>query len=132
MNLHQANVVELAACAERTSTLTGSGVEIRDFDGVAQVILMSSAATAGTTPTLNVKLQECDTVGGSYTDVAGATFSEVTDAADACQMIAIKPGELKPFIKVIGTIAGTSTPTFQFGVVLVGTLHAGRNASQDV
>ena len=68
----------------------------------------------------------------SYTDVSGATFSQVTDAADACQMVAIKPDELKEYIRVIGTIGGTSTPTFGFSVVAVTELESGRNASQDV
>lgn len=132
MNLNQANVVELAALAERTSTLTGTGIDISNYDGVAQLVLTSSAATAGTNPTLNVKVQESDVFGSGYDDVPGAEFAEVTDAADDCEMIAIKTGELKRYIRIIGTIAGTSTPTFQFGVVMLGTLHAGRNASQAV
>lgn len=132
MNLAQANVVELAPNAVRTSTLTGTAVDTRALDGVAQVVLVSSAATAGTDPTLDVKLTHCDTSGGSYTDVTDATFAQVTDAADSTQMIAVKTGELKRYVKVVGTIGGTSTPTFGFGVVLVGCNHAGRNSSQSV
>lgn len=132
MRIEQANVVELAANAERTSTLTATGVDVKDYDGTVQLILMSTAATAGTNPTLNVKIQESDAVGSGYEDVSGAAFAEVTDAADVTEMISLKIGELKRYIRVVGTIAGTSTPTFAFGVCMVGCLHAGRNASQAV
>lgn len=132
MNLLQANVVELAANAVRTSTLTATGVDVSDFDGPVQVILHTSAATVGTDPTLNVKIQESDTVGSGYTDVTGATFAEVTDAADSTEMIAFQIGARKKFLRVVGTIGGTSTPTFGFGVVMIGHKHAGRNSSQAV
>lgn len=117
------SVIELAASAVRTSTLTATGVDVSGYTGPINVVLMSSAATAGTTPTLNVKLQESDTIGSGYTDVSGATFTEVTDAADATEMITIKNvDELKKYVRVVGTIGGTSTPTFGFGVVAVGRL----------
>lgn len=132
MNLIQANVVELAANAVRTSTLTATGVDISGYSGPAHIILQSSAATAGTAPTLNVTLQECDTVDGSYEAISGAAFAEVTDAADSTQMITIKPDELKKYIQVLGTVAGTNTPTFGFGVSMVAVLQSGRNASQAV
>jgi len=132
MKIEQANVVELIPAAVRTSTVTGSAVDTRALDGVCQIVLMSSAATAGTSPTLNVKLTHCATSGGSYTDVTGATFAQVTNAADSTQMIAVKAGELERYVKAVGTIGGTSTPTFGFGVALVGMNHAGRNASQAV
>jgi hypothetical protein len=131
MDLIRANVVELVANAVRTSTLTPTGIDISDYSGPAQIILQSSAKTAGTDPTLNVKVQECATVGGTYTDVVGAVFAEVT-TADSTEMIAIKPDEQEPFMRVLCTIGGTSTPTFGFSVVMLATLDAGRNASQAV
>lgn len=132
MDLLQANVVELSAVAESTSTRTATGVDISKLSGPIQIILASSAATAGTTPSLNVKIQESDSSGSGYTDVSGATFTEVTDAADLTEMIALQADELKQYIRVVGTIAGTSTPTFQFGVVAVACNKAGRNSSQAV
>jgi hypothetical protein len=132
MNLTQANVLELAGNAVRTSTLTGTGVDVSELAGVVQVVLQSSAATSGTTPTLDVKLQESSTLGGSYTDIVGATFAQVTDAADSTEMIAVKIDAVKSFVRVVGTIDGTATPTFGFGVALVGVNQAGRNSSQAV
>jgi hypothetical protein len=132
MNISQMNIVELAANAVRTSTLTATGVDLTAFSGPCHVILQSSAATAGTTPTLNVKLQDCDTVGGTYADITGAVFAEVDDTPDSTQMITINPDHLKKFIRVVGTIAGTNTPTFGFGVSMVGCMQSGRNSSQSV
>jgi hypothetical protein len=131
MNLQQSNVVELAANAVRTSTLTATGVEVKDYDGPCHLILQSSAATAGTTPSLNVKLQHSDVVGSGYEDVSGVAFTEVTDA-DLTEMLTVQIGDLKRFVRVVGTIAGTETPTFGFGVVMVGNLQSGRNASQSI
>lgn len=131
MNLQQSNVVELAANAVRTTTLTATGVDVNAYDGPCHLILQSSAATAGTTPTLNVKLQHSDVVGSGYEDVSGAAFTEVTDA-DLTEMLTVQIGALKRFVRVVGTIAGTDTPTFGFGVVMVGNLQAGRNASQSI
>lgn len=132
MSVEQANVVELIPMAVRTSTVTGTGVDVSAYTGTCQVILQSSAATAGTSPTLNVKVQQADTLGGAYTDVTGAAFAQVTGAADVTQMIAILPDEIKPFIRVLGTIGGSATPTFGFGVTMIGVLQAGRNSSQTV
>lgn len=130
MNLIQANVIEALANAARTSTVTGGAVDVTKYEGKGQVILMSSAG-GGTTPTLNAKLTESATSGGSYTDVTGGAFTEVTDAADSTQMIPIDFDASKGFLKVVGTLAGTS-PEFSFGVVIVGQLKSGRNASQAV
>lgn len=132
MDITQANVIELAANAVRTSTLTATGIDVTALSGCCQVVLQSSAATAGTDPTLDVKLQDCATVGGTYADITGATFAEVTDAADITEMIAIEVDDCNSFIRAVGTIGGTDTPTFGFGVSLIGVNKAGRNASQAV
>lgn len=132
-DLRQSNVIEFAPLVSgRTSTLTGSAIDLRKYDGVVQVILTCEAASAGTDPTLDVKLTESATSGGSYTDVSGATFAQVTDAADVTEMITIDSAACKGFIKVVGTIGGTSSPAFSYTVVGVGQLKAGRNASQVV
>lgn len=132
MKINQANIVELAPMAVRTSTYTGTGFDVSAYTGSCHVILQSSAATVGTNPTLDVKLQDSDVLGSGYEDIPDAAFSQLTAAADVTSMITIKPDELKKFIRVVGTIGGTSTPTFGFGVSMVGVLQAGRNSTQVV
>jgi hypothetical protein len=132
MNISQMNIVELLPMLLRTSTATGTGKDVSEYSGFCHVILQSTAATVGTNPTLNVKLQHSDVVGSGYEDITGAVFAELTAAADVTSMITIKPDELKKFVRAVGTIAGTSTPTFSFGVSMVGCLQSGRNSSQVV
>ena len=129
----QQNILELAPLvSDRTSTLTGSAVDLAGYDGPAHIILQCEAASAGTNPTMNVKLQHATTSGGSYADVSGLAFTEVTDAGDSTQMISCQVSDLRQFIRVVGTLGGTSSPAFTFGVTMVALKKDGRNASQSV
>lgn len=112
----------LAVPATNTSTLTGTGVDVTDWEGVA-VCVLNSAAGTGTTPTLDGKIQHCDTVGGTYADVSGATFTQITDAGDAMEAIAVNVSNTKGFLRFVGTIAGT-TPSFVCGAVILGVKKA--------
>jgi hypothetical protein len=46
---------------------------------------LDSAAGGGSSPTLDIKLTECATTGGTYTDLSGATFTQVTVALLQCK-----------------------------------------------
>ncbi len=98
----------LAAAAQRTSTLTGTGIDVLDYEGVTLAVLNASAGT-GTTPTLDVKLQHSDD-DSTYADVAGGTFTQVTDVAGTAgvQVLKVNVSDLKRYVRVIGTIAGTT------------------------
>ena len=117
--LSQAVGLVLAAAARRTSTLTGTGIDVLAYEGVALVVLNASAGT-GTNPTLDVKLQHSDN-DSTYADVTGGTFTQVTDVAGSAgvQVKRINVSDLKRYVRVIGTIAGT-TPSFDFAVEFVG------------
>lgn len=118
--LAHASILRLIVAGTYTTTETGTGVDVSAFDGVGAAILDSSLGT-DTNPTLNVKLQDCDTVGGSYTDIVGATFVEVDDTAGgSTQIISFDLSAAKAFVLAIGTIAGTGTPSFDFSVTLIG------------
>ena len=122
--LAQATGVELAPAASRTSTLTGTGIDVLEYEGVALVLLNASAGT-GTNPTLDVKLQHSDD-DSTYEDVTSGAFSQVTDAAETAgvKVMKLNVSDLKRYLRVIGTIAGT-TPSFDFGVEFVGITKAG-------
>lgn len=121
--LAQATGVELAPAASRTSTLTGTGIDVLEYEGVALVLLNASAGT-GTNPTLDVKLQHSDD-DSTYEDVTSGTFSQVTDAAETAgvKVMKLNVSDLKRYLRVIGTMAGT-TPSFDFGVEFVGITKA--------
>jgi len=118
-NAHGNNAIsEVIPAQAATATVTGASVDIKDYHGKAKFILLTSIG-GGTTPTLDVKLQESSTGSGSWTDISGATFTQVTDSANATEAIGLVVDDVKQFIRAVGTITGTS-PTFSFGVVMVG------------
>lgn len=118
--LAQVVVKALALCARRTAALDGTPVDIGPYDGVCLAVLNASAAAAGTNPTLDVKLQHCDTLAGAYTDVTGGAFTQVTGVAGTAgvQVLKLNAGSLKQYVKAVGTLGGTNTPTFDYGVSL--------------
>ncbi|NBT52114.1 MAG: hypothetical protein EBT12_11290 [Marivivens sp.] len=85
----------LLACDSRAASANGTGFDLEGSNGAegeAIVILASDAASAGTNPTLDVKLQESDASGSGYTDISGATFTQVTDS-QALEKISINTNE---------------------------------------
>lgn len=102
-----------------TSTVTGQAVDLQNADGVCFAAIQVGAV-AGTSPTLDVKVQESATSGGTYTDITGATFTQVT-AANKSQVINFKRAQR--FCKLIGTIGGTS-PSFALAGQLYGMKKA--------
>ena len=122
--LAQASVLRLIVAGTYTATETGTGVDVSALDGVAAAILDSSLGT-DTDPTLNVKLQDCATVGGAYEDIPGATFVEVDDTAGgSTQIISFDVSAAKAFVLAVGTIGGTGSPSFDFSVTLIGMAKA--------
>ena len=113
----------LIESGEYTSTETGTGIDLSAYEGMAVAILNSSAKTAGTDPTLDVKLQSDPAVGGSYADITGATFSQVTTTA-VIEAVIFNVSDCDGFVRAVGTIGGTSTPTFDFGVTFFGVKKA--------
>ena len=87
-----------------TATKTGSAVDLQDYEG--DIALSLDAEAGGSGVTYAVKLTECDTTGGTYTDVAGATFT-TTDADTALvEQLVVNSDETKRFIKCVVTFAG--------------------------
>lgn len=115
--LASTNVGLLIVSQVATSTVTGTGIDVSAGEGIAIATLNSSAKSAGTNPTLDVKLQSCSTVGGTYADIAGATFSQVTTAI-VTEQLSFNIANAEGFVRAVGTIGGTSTPTFNFGVTI--------------
>ncbi len=113
----------LATAARRTSTLTGTGIDVLEYEGVALVLLNTSAGT-GTSPTLDVKLQHSDD-NTTFADVTSGAFSQVTEVAGTAgvKVMKVNVSDLKRYLRVVGTITGT-TPSFDFGVEFVGIKKA--------
>jgi len=114
--LTRAEGATLFAPAARTSTVNGTGVDVTDFEGVG-IAVLTSAAGAGTTPTMDVKLQDSDD-NSSFADISGATFVQVTTAASR-QIKAFDVAAARKFVRAVATIGGSS-PSFTCAVEFVG------------
>ena len=123
--LSQVTALRLAPPVARTSSLDGTPIDLLDYEGVGDFLLNASAATAGTTPTLNCKLQHCDTSGGTYADVTGGAFVEVTDVAGTAgvQVLKLNVSDLKRYAKLVGAIAGENA-SFDFSGEFIGIKKA--------
>lgn len=110
-------LTSVSGIAARTSTVTSSAVDVRSYKG-GLIIEQLVGVVSGTTPTLNGKLQSSADGSTGWTDITGATFTEVT-ATDSFQKIGINVRQTGGYVRYIGTIAGTS-PSFTMGVALLG------------
>lgn len=84
------------------------------------------SAKSGTTPTLDVKIQQKDPLTGAWTDLTGAAFAQKTDVgADALTIypgIAVTANKavsnvLPGIVRAVLTVGGT-TPTFDCSVAV--------------
>jgi hypothetical protein len=111
-------IQSLLAPAARTSSANGTGFDLQgsnDAEGEA-IIILDTAAGTGTSPTLNVKLQD-SADNSAWADVTGATFSEVTGTA-SCAKITVNTNDVRRYVRAVATIAGT-TPSFTCAVSMI-------------
>lgn len=112
---NEAQAVELAPAAARTATANGTGVDIRDFQGILKVLLNIGAVT-GTAPTLDVKIQD-SADNSTFADVTGYAFAQQTAAANLA--LGIDTRNLRRYIRAVMTIGGT-TPSFPCAILAIG------------
>ena len=86
------------------STAVGSAVNIQTYEGSAAFVLTAEAGGSGIT--YAVKITECDTSGGTYTDVTGGGFTTTSANTALVEKIYLNVSELKQYLKVSTTVAG--------------------------
>lgn len=97
------------------SALGSAYADLQGYENVVKVILAAGAGGSGAT--MDVKIQDCDTSGGSYADVTGATFTQVGNAA-SLQSIGLDVRSCRRYIKAYYTIGGTAS--FATAMVVTG------------
>lgn len=113
-NLTQTAVSGIAA---RTATLTSSAVNLTTYKG-GVIVEQLVGVVSGTNPTWDGKIQTSADGSTGWTDLTGATFTQVT-ATDSFQKIGFDVRDTLGYVRYVGTIGGTSTPTFTMGVSLL-------------
>lgn len=105
---------ELFASAVRTADANGTGVDTWAKGRPREaVVLLSIGAASGTTPTLDVKIQESSD-NSTFTDLPNGAFAQKTGAGFA--ELNIKG--FKRYIRAVHDVAGT-TPSFTAAVLAV-------------
>jgi len=110
--------VDLYACIAAGShavvadyTLLGTGIEVLG----KQAIVFLQPINNGTNGTVDVKIQECDTLAGTYTDWTGGVFDQVTELNDTT----IQEKEYTGVKRYIRTAAKTLGAACEFGTSIL-------------
>lgn len=96
------------------SEQSGAGVFVGKGPIHGMICQMYVPSYAGTTPTLDCKLQEATTSGGSFTDVPGGAFAQVGEATGTYQ---IHVHWTKPYVRAYITLTGSGA---NYGATTVG------------
>ena len=101
MLIDNVKVTTVAPVATGTTTITGSALDMAGFDGALFIVRLGSPATNN-----NLRVQQCDTTGGSYADLAS---SKVGDHATNTPLIVDVYRPLEQFLKYQVTRGTTTT-----------------------
>jgi len=107
--------VELFPSAARTASVNGETKSIGAGKRTVTAYL-DVTAVSGTSPTLDVKLQDSTDNGNTWTDVDGGAFAQFTAVGQAHITVLIR--RAANAIRAVATIGGTS-PSFTFKVEAV-------------
>lgn len=114
--LLHATKLALIPGARVTATGNGTGVDMQDFDGTALVVADFGAGGSGAT--LDIKLQESADNSTGWTDIAGAAFAQMGNAANQPTPLAIDVAPRLRYWRAVKTIGGTAT--FDGSCVVLG------------
>ena len=117
----------IAASAAQTSAT----IDTKGFNSGGVVVVNGVATGSPSSYTIDAKVQHCDTSGGSYTDVAGASITQIiADSNIATIRLSGFGTSLKRYIKIIVTpaLTGGSSPKALIGA----TVQLGRAEREPV
>jgi len=102
MALHELTLDKLqhlTLLATTTITATGdqTGVDLAGYEGDVQIILTGTAA--GADADLTFRIEESDTLGGTYSAATGGTFTAIGNAAYK-EVKTLNSNDLKRFIRL--------------------------------
>lgn len=103
----QVNIINIHPIASISTSADSTAVDMNAYDGKCAAFIEAKSASADPTSTLNIKLKESATSGGSYTDVSGGGFTQIT-SADATQSILFNKNATMRYLKLSRTFVGPS------------------------
>lgn len=99
------NIARHATLFDGVVSVTGAG-EVKTHGGPNVVVVLDVTAVSGTSPTLDVLIEEFEPASGTYTTID--TFPQQTGVATVRRVIT---GPHGPFIRASWTLGGTGSPT---------------------
>lgn len=115
---------QLIVLQTATATVTGSSVDLSNTDtGDLLVATLNVKSVTGTTPTLDVKLQD-SADNSTFADVVvdalmpANAFAQVTAALANPVTLAVDPRGVRRYVRAVATIGGT-TPSFVLNLDLL-------------
>src|SRR4051794_36270655 len=99
-------------------------VDLKDFIGRVSVLINHGPATAGSSPTYDYALHSGNESNGANSVALNINATQIVNANNGVQELALDTRALPAthrYVKLVGTIGGTSSPSFPIGAVLIGT-----------
>lgn len=115
-NLAKMTLIAGHVGAARTATGQSSAVDLKDYDGEVLWVLDSAAGT-GSSPTMDVTIEDSADGSSGWAAISGAAFTQVVSASQ--QTLGINKDGCKRYVRVKYTLGG-STPSFHFSVNALG------------
>ena len=102
----------------------GTYIDTQDYDGIFQAIVAAAKSGSSTDVTLAVKVTECDTYNGSYTDCACCDAAKTFTYAQLLAGVTVKQlnidgRQCKRYLYIYGTLAGTTSPAATYGLAVL-------------
>jgi hypothetical protein len=111
-------LIDVAApSASLNANGNGAAIDLGAYEGEVAVML-AAKSVSGTTPTLDVKLQDSDDGVAGWADIGGMAFAQVNTVASS-QKLALKSDSCKRYIRAVDTVGGT-TPVYARSVQALG------------
>lgn len=102
----QLYVQTLYPVAAVTGDTLSSAIDLAAYEG--QIMVVVNVAAAGSGNTIDLNMKEASTSGGSYTDVASGSFTQIGNTASQ-QTLVLNKNALKRYVKLnIDITTGTS------------------------
>ena len=112
-NLEATQHFALAPTATRSATFTGATVNViglHALDGDIQVMLDSSAVTGAGSITCAIEHSADGTT--NFDAVPNGAFAAVTSAGASKQVLTLSKDDIRPHIRVVGTVSGTASAAY--------------------
>lgn len=112
----------LVAPVAIATTAAKSSVDLSAYVGKVLIVL-TALNTAGTNPTLALKLQNSAAADTGQVDISGKAFTGLTTTnVNGTQTMELDMAEmtLGKYVNVHGTIGGTDSPSYAVSVVVIG------------